>query len=63
MVSSRICVERKTVQDLVSSIFDGSLFDQAARLKEAYELPVPIIEGSLSEAAALTSNSRVVWAR
>jgi len=61
VVSRRVCVERKTVQDFVSSIFDGRLFDQAARLKDAYELPLIIIEGGLSEAAALTGNPRVIW--
>ncbi len=45
IISSRICVERKTVSDFESSIISGRLFDQLERLREAYELPIVILEG------------------
>lgn len=45
IISDRVAVERKTAGDFVSSIVDGRLFDQAAKLKEAYEKPLIIVEG------------------
>ena len=50
IVSERIGVERKSANDFVKSIVDGRLFDQARRLREVFEKPVMIIEGSLSKA-------------
>ena len=46
LVSDRVVFERKTVADLVASVFDGRLFDQARRLSELYERPVLLVEGS-----------------
>jgi Fanconi anemia group M protein len=42
--SEKVCVERKTINDFVSSIVDGRLFSQLESLKESYEKPVLIIE-------------------
>ncbi|HIP56599.1 MAG TPA: hypothetical protein EYH02_00800 [Ignisphaera aggregans] len=50
IVSERIGIERKSANDFVKSIVDGRLFDQARRLREVFEKPVIIIEGSLSKA-------------
>src|SRR5205807_1777416 len=51
VVSDRVAIERKanTEQgsDFVSSIFDQRLFDQAYRMREAYELPLIIVEGTI----------------
>jgi DNA excision repair protein ERCC-4 len=55
LVSDRVVFERKTVADLVSSVFDGRLFDQARRMREYYERPVVLVEGSLEELARYTS--------
>ncbi|MCL5412729.1 MAG: helix-hairpin-helix domain-containing protein [Candidatus Marsarchaeota archaeon] len=49
IVSSRICVERKTVRDFESSLISGRLFDQASRLREAYEFPMLLLEGQKSD--------------
>lgn len=43
--SQRICIERKTHSDFISSIIDGRIFEQAKLLKENFEKPVIIIEG------------------
>jgi ERCC4-type nuclease len=48
-VSERVCVERKTVSDFESSIVDGRLFEQIARLKESYKMPVLIVEGDKAD--------------
>lgn len=44
--SDRVCVERKTGDDFVSSIIDGRLFRQAEELKNNFSKPVMIIEGN-----------------
>jgi len=45
VVSSRIGVERKTVDDYLSSLIEGKLFTQLRHLREAYARPMLIIEG------------------
>ncbi|MEM1928702.1 MAG: ERCC4 domain-containing protein [Thermofilaceae archaeon] len=49
LVSSDVCIERKSSNDLVSSIIDKRLFEQVRRLKRAYGKPVLIVEGGLAE--------------
>jgi Fanconi anemia group M protein len=45
ILSSRVCVERKTTEDFLQSIIDGRLFEQAVMLKRSYAKPVMLIEG------------------
>ncbi len=45
VLSSRVCVERKTTEDFLQSIIDGRLFEQAVMLKRSYARPVMLIEG------------------
>ncbi|MFQ6020682.1 MAG: ERCC4 domain-containing protein [Candidatus Aenigmatarchaeota archaeon] len=45
LVSDRICIERKFVDDFAQSIIDKRIFKQLARMKEDFEKPVLIIEG------------------
>ena len=45
VLSTRIGVERKTVDDFLQSLIDGKLFDQIGRLRDAYPRPILIIEG------------------
>jgi DNA excision repair protein ERCC-4 len=49
IVAPETVVERKTISDLVSSVFDGRLFDQCNRLKEHYQFPILLIEGNIDE--------------
>jgi len=49
ILSDRVCIERKTVSDFESSIIDGRLFDETRRMKEQYQFPMLIIEGSNDE--------------
>ena len=42
IVAPETIVERKSIRDLLSSIFDGRLFDQCTRLKENFEFPVVV---------------------
>jgi Fanconi anemia group M protein len=43
--SERVCVERKTGNDFISSIVDGRLFQQAEELKDNFSKPIILIEG------------------
>jgi len=61
IVAPETVVERKTISDLVSSIFDGRLFDQCNRLKEHYKFPILLIEGNIDEIEELTENSFVFY--
>ena len=45
VLSSRIGVERKSVDDFLNSLIDGKLFLQVSRLRDAYSRPVLILEG------------------
>ena len=45
VLSTRIGVERKNVDDYLESLIDGKLFKQIAQLREAYSRPVLILEG------------------
>jgi Fanconi anemia group M protein len=44
-----VAVERKTVGDFASSLFNKRLFDQVDRLRSAYEQPLLVVEGDLAE--------------
>jgi len=45
ILSSRIGVERKKVEDFLESLIDGKLFKQIAHLRDAYSRPIMILEG------------------
>lgn len=49
LVSSETAVERKTVRDLVSSIYDGRLFVQCSDLVKYYQKPLLVVQGNISE--------------
>ena len=45
ILSSRIGVERKNVDDFLQSLIDGKLFKQVSQLRDAYSRPILILEG------------------
>lgn len=45
VLSSRIGVERKNVDDFLNSLIDGKLFTQMKSLRAAYSRPILIVEG------------------
>jgi len=49
IVSSETAVERKTVRDLISSIYDGRLFLQCADLVKYYQKPLLVVQGNIAE--------------
>lgn len=48
VVSTEVAVERKTVHDLVSSIYDGRLYVQCSELVRHYAKPVIVIQGDIT---------------
>ncbi|HET6589221.1 MAG: ERCC4 domain-containing protein [Candidatus Nitrosocosmicus sp.] len=49
IVSSETIIERKTINDLISSVFDGRLFIQCSDLINHYAKPIIIVEGNLTD--------------
>lgn len=61
IVAPETIVERKSVSDLISSIFDGRLFDQCSRLKENFAHPIILMEGDVSEIEKIVENPLVFY--
>jgi len=61
IVSHETVVERKSINDLISSIFDGRLFDQCNRLKEHFQFPIILLEGDVDEIESITDNPLVFY--
>lgn len=61
IVAPETIVERKSVRDLVSSVFDGRLFDQCNRLKEHYQFPIILMEGNVDEINEITENPLIFY--
>jgi DNA excision repair protein ERCC-4 len=51
VVSSETAVERKTVRDLISSIYDGRLLVQCSELVKHYQKPLLVVQGNIAELA------------
>ncbi len=45
VVSDEVAIERKTVDDLASSLVEGRIFEQIRKLKSVYKRPMLLIEG------------------
>ena len=56
VLSPEVAVERKSVPDLISSIYDSRIFHQASRIASAYAKPYLLIEGDSKEVERLTRN-------
>jgi len=56
IVSSEMAVERKTIRDLVSSIYDGRLFVQCSDLVKNYQKPLLVVQGNIAELAEIPDN-------
>ena len=61
IVSPETVVERKSIQDFMSSIFDGRLFDQCNRLKENFQFPIILLEGNVDEIEDIMENPFVFY--
>lgn len=56
VLNAELAVERKSVQDLVSSVYDSRLFYQAAKLSATYARPFLLVEGDSKEVETLAKN-------
>jgi len=61
IVAPETIVERKTIHDFVSSVFDGRLFDQCNRLKEHFQFPIILLEGSVDQIEEITDNPLIFY--
>ena len=61
IVAHETVVERKSIRDLMSSVFDGRLFDQCSRLKEHFEHPIVLMEGNVDEIEEITENPLIFY--
>ena len=61
IVAPETVIERKTIHDLVSSVFDGRLYDQCSRLKEHYKYPILLLEGDVDEIENITENPFIFY--
>lgn len=61
IVAPETVVERKSLHDLISSVFDGRLYDQCTRLKEHFQYPVILMEGNVDEIEQITENPLVFY--
>jgi DNA excision repair protein ERCC-4 len=56
VLNPETAVERKSVQDLVTSVYDARLFYQAARLSASFAKPYLLIEGDSKEVEKIAKN-------
>ena len=61
VVAPETVVERKSIRDLMASVFDGRLFDQCSRLKEHFEYPIVLVEGNIDEIEEITENPLIFY--
>jgi len=61
IVGPETIVERKSLHDLMSSVFDGRLFDQCSRLKENFQSPIVLMEGNVDEIDEIAENPLVFY--
>lgn len=61
IVAPETVVERKSIRDLMSSVFDGRLFDQCSRLKEHFKYPIVLMEGNVDEIEEITENPLIFY--
>jgi len=61
IVSHETVVERKSIHDFMSSVFDGRLFDQCSRLKDHFQFPIILLEGNVDEIESIAENPLVFY--
>lgn len=61
IVGPEMVVERKSISDLISSVFDGRLFVQCNRLKEHFANPVLLMEGNVDDLDKIVDNPLIFY--
>jgi DNA excision repair protein ERCC-4 len=60
IIGDNIAVERKSVVDLVNSVFDKRFFDQIGRLTSSYDISFLLVEGNLNRIYKITDNWKAI---
>jgi ERCC4-type nuclease len=63
IVSPDTAIERKTIQDLLNSIYDGRLFVQCSQLNKHYTKPVLVVEGNIVDLIDVPEEDQAVTER
>jgi len=61
IVAPETIIERKSIRDLMASVFDGRLYDQCSRLKEHFEHPIVLMEGNVDEIEEIADNPLIFY--
>jgi len=61
ILSPETAIERKTIRDFVTSIYDGRIFEQSSELSKAFRHPIILLEGEFSLLKGLVDNVKVVY--
>jgi len=61
VLSATVAIERKSIQDFITSLYDGRLFKQTKAIEETYTKPFLLIEGDISMVESLLINSNVYY--
>lgn len=61
VLAGDILIERKSVNDFISSLVDGRLFEQASALVNASSNPTILVEGDLHKALNYFKNVNAFW--
>lgn len=62
VIAGKVVGERKSVDDLAKSVFDGRFFDQVSRLTRLADRCFLVVEGDLEKLRYLTANYKAVLA-
>ncbi|AWR97277.1 multidrug MFS transporter [Acidianus sulfidivorans JP7] len=60
VIGDGIAIERKSVSDLVHSVFDKRFFDQISRLTSSYKISILLIEGDLQMIRNITEKWKAI---
>lgn len=60
-IAAEYAVERKTVQDFITSLYSGRLFEQARRISLSYKDYLLVVEGDIHEVLIDLKNPKVYW--
>jgi len=61
VLSDEVAIERKTINDFISSLFDGRLFRQINDLSNVYKQPILLVEGDITIIPSLVNNVKVYY--
>lgn len=61
IINPETAVERKSMKDFISSLFDGRLFNQIEQISSSYSNAFIIVEGNLNEVEEYLRNPKAVY--